>query len=148
MLFLDVNVLVGAQRNDESPNSQTMRRWLEDALAGHQPIGISELALSAMVRLVTHPRLFEQPSAPSEAIAFADALLAAPQVTVVRPGGRHWAIFSELITEHRLRGNDVPDAYYAAIALEQGATIVSADRGFRRFGIRILDPTAEETAKA
>lgn len=142
MLFLDVNVLVGAQRNDDAPLSRPMRAWLDAALAGYEAIGVSELALSAMVRIVTHSRVFAQPSAPMHAIAFADALLAAPQVTVVRAGARHWSIFSQLITEHRLRGNDVPDAYYAAIALEQGATVVTADRGFSRFGVRTLDPTA------
>lgn len=142
MFFLDVNVLVGAQRNDDSPHSRTMRRWLEDALVGHEALGLSELALSAMVRIVTHPGVFEQPAAPSEAIAFADALRAAPQAAIVRPGGRHWTIFSDLVTQHRLRGNDVPDAYYAALALEHGATLVTADRGFQRFGVRLLDPTA------
>lgn len=143
MLFLDVNVLVGAQRNDDSPHSRTMRVWLEGALTGHPQIGVSELALSALVRLVTHPRLFENPSSPQEVIAFSEALLGASRVSVVRPGARHWSIFAGLVTEHRLRGNDVPDAYYAALALEHGATMVTADRGFRRFGMRILDPTAE-----
>lgn len=143
MLLLDVNVLVGAQRNDDAPHSRTMRGWLEAALQGHEAVGVSELALSAMVRIVTHPRVFEQPSKPSEALAFAEALLAAPRAISVRPGARSWQIFAELVAQHRLRGNDVPDAYYAAIALEQGATVVTADRGFGRFGARTLDPTAE-----
>ncbi|WP_156253667.1 TA system VapC family ribonuclease toxin [Pseudactinotalea terrae] len=143
MLFLDVNVLVGAQRNDNSPHSRTMRRWLDEALTGHQRIGISELALSVMVRIVTHARVFEHPTAPSEALAFANTLLAAHPVGVVRPGARHWSIFADLVTQHRLRGNDVPDAYYAALALEHGATMVTADRGLGRFGIPILDPTTD-----
>ncbi len=141
MLFLDVNVLVGAQRNDDSPLSHRMRTWLDGALTGPETIGVSDLALSAMVRIVTHPRVFSTPAAPAEALAFAQALIAAPQVMIVRPGPRHWEIFTGLVAEHRLRGNDVPDAYYAALALEQGATIVTADRGFARFGVRTLDPT-------
>jgi len=142
MLFLDVNVLVGAQRNDESPRARVMRQWLEHALTGHEAIGVSELALSAMIRIVTHPRVFERPSAPAEALAFADALLASSRVAVVRPAARHWSIFAELVAGQRLRGNEIPDAYYAAIALEQGATVVTADREFRRYGVRVLDPTA------
>lgn len=141
MLFLDVNVLVGAQRNDDSPHARDLRSWLERALMGHEPIGISELALSAMVRIVTHPRVFERPSAPAEAVAFAEALLGSSRVTAVRPAARHWAIFTDLVAGHRLRGNEIPDAYYAAIALEQGATVVTADRGFQRYGVRVLDPT-------
>ncbi|MGO1563088.1 MAG: TA system VapC family ribonuclease toxin [Actinomycetaceae bacterium] len=142
MLFLDVNVLVGAQRNDESMSSRPMREWLDGALAGHEAIGVCELALSAMVRIVTHPKVFEQPSAPGEALEFSRVLLDAPRVAIVRPAARHWTIFADLVREHRLRGNDVPDAYYAAIALEQGATVVTADRGFQRFGVRTLDPTS------
>lgn len=142
MLFLDVDVLVGAQRNDDSPYARALRDWLDRALMGHEPIGVSELALSAMVRIVTHPRVFEHPSAPAEALAFADALLGASRVTTVRPADRHWAIFTELVAGQRLRGNDIPDAYYAAIALEQGATVVTLDRGFQRYGVRVLDPTA------
>lgn len=142
VLFLDVNVLVGAQRNDDAPHSRIMRAWLEQALTGHRTLGVSELALTAMVRIVTHPRVFEEPSSPSQALAFADALLAAPQVAVVRPGSRHWSLFRDLVATHRLRGNDVPDAFYAAVALEHGATIVTADRGFSRFDVPVLDPTA------
>ena len=61
---------------------------------------------------------------------------------MVRAGARHWSIFSQNVGEHRLRGDDVPDAYNSAIALEQGSTVVTADRGFARFGVRTLDPTA------
>lgn len=147
MLFCDVNVLVGAQRNDASPHAKAMRAWLVTALDGHEQVGISELVMSAMVRIVTHPRIFEQPSTPDQALAFAHSLLAAPNVTVVRAGARHWGIFADLVHQHRLRGNDVPDAYLAALALEQGAVIVTADRGFHRFGTRTLDPIAERPSR-
>ncbi|MGH8592092.1 MAG: PIN domain-containing protein [Gammaproteobacteria bacterium] len=44
-----------------------------------------------------------------------------------------------------LRGNDINDAYLAALALEHDAVLVTADRGFARFsGLRILDPLAGE----
>lgn len=141
MLFCDVNVLVHAQRN-ESDDDARARRWLEDALNAHEAVGISEAVLSAMVRIVTHPRVFVQPSRPSEALAFAQAIIAAPGATVVRPGERHFEIFADLVAQHRLRGNDVPDAYLAAIALEVGATVVTRDRGFVRFGVRTVDPLA------
>ncbi|MHB8275600.1 MAG: PIN domain-containing protein [Dermatophilaceae bacterium] len=59
----------------------------------------------------------------------------------VRPGERHWGIFHDLVSAHGLRGNDIPDACLAALALEQGATWVTTDRGFARYqGLRLLDP--------
>jgi predicted nucleic acid-binding protein len=61
---------------------------------------------------------------------------------VVRPGPRHWTIFTDLVVQHRLRGNDVPDAYLSATALEAGATLVSRDPGLSRYGVRLVDPLA------
>ena len=61
----------------------------------------------------------------------------------VRAGERHWPNFRGLVEQHGLRGNDIPDAYLAALALEQGATWVTTDRGFARYeGLRLLDPLA------
>jgi len=54
-----------------------------------------------------------------------------------RAGGTHWARFAELCRQLRLRGNLVPDAYRAALALEQGAQLVTFDGGFGRYpGLR------------
>lgn len=81
------------------------------------------------------------PNTPEQCMEFANALLGAPTVQVVRPGLRHWSIFRDLVTTHRLRGNDVPDAYLASLAMEQGATFVTLDRGFARFdGLRRRNP--------
>lgn len=139
MLFPDVNVLVHAQRG-ESDSDRTVRAWLEDSLNGHEAVGFAESVVASMVRIVTHPRVFERPSPSSDALEFGKVLLEAPTSVVVRPGARHWAIFDALVREGRLRGNDIPDAYLAAVALEVGATMVTRDRGFARFGVRMLDP--------
>lgn len=141
MLFSDVNILVHAIRPDESSQAAAVREWLTARLIGSETLGISEYVLSSMTRIVTRPGLFNTGTTPGECMEFADALLAVPSVQVVRPGARHWSIFRELVTTHRLRGNDVPDAYLASIAMEQGATFVTLDRGFNRFeGLRTLNP--------
>ena len=42
-----------------------------------------------------------------------------------------------------IRGNLVPDAYFAALALESGCEWLTADRGFARFpGLRWRHPLA------
>lgn len=128
-------------RPDASSDASRVRDWIEEALNGHEQVGFSELVMSEVLRISTHPRIFRSPSSPAEAIAFTDALVAAPAAVVVRPGPRHWSIFRDLVAEHRLRGNDVPDGYLAALAMEVGATFVTRDRGFARFaGLRLADP--------
>lgn len=141
MLFLDVNIAVRAHRSEDSEPSAQVRQWLDARLTGAEPLGVSEFVLSAMIRIATNPRIFIEPSPPAVAVAFAQTLLDAPAVVPVRPGGRHWAIFSEFVTTQRMKANDVPDAYLAAVATEQRATLVTLDRGFERFpGLRVLNP--------
>ncbi|MBK5247861.1 MAG: PIN domain-containing protein [Actinomycetales bacterium] len=141
MLLLDVNVVLHAYRPDDSARAAAVKAWLSPRLVGHERVGVSELVLSSMIRIATSGRIYTEPAPPAHAVAFADALLAAPAASVVRSGPRHWAIFGDLVSSQRLRGNDVPDAYLAALALEQGATLVTLDRGFARFdGLKTLDP--------
>jgi toxin-antitoxin system PIN domain toxin len=127
-------------RPETSEDALGVRAWLEDRLNGHEQVGLVESVLASVVRIATHPRIFDPPSTPVQAVEFVDALRGAPNAAVVRPGSRHWTIFTELVTQHRVRGNDVPDAYLAAIALESGATVASRDRGLARYAVRLVDP--------
>jgi len=52
---------------------------------------------------------------------------------MLRPGARHWEIFTNLCRESNARGNLVADAYHAALALEHGARWLTLDRDFARF---------------
>lgn len=136
MLIFDVNVLIGAFRA-EAKEHDAYRRWLETKLHETEPVGISELVLSGFVRVVTNHRAFPIPATTDEALAFCAAVRHAPSAVPVRPGPRHWEIFEDLCRTVRARGNLVPDAYHAALAMEVGATWVSSDRDFAKFpGLR------------
>jgi toxin-antitoxin system PIN domain toxin len=132
MRCVDVNLLVYAHR-PESPDHERYRAWLERVRRDDEPLALSGLVLSGFVRVVSHHRVFREPTPRDTAIAFVDALRASPNAVPVSPGERHWGIFLELCREIDARGNDVADAYLAAIAVEHGATWYSADRGFARF---------------
>lgn len=136
MLLADVNVFVYAYRPDHQAHEST-RTWLEAALAGAARFGVSELALSGFVRIVTNRRIYSDPAAPSAALDFCEHVLAAPATMPLRPGPAHFSIFTRLCREVGARANLVPDAYHAALAIEHGATWVTGDRGFARFpGLR------------
>jgi toxin-antitoxin system PIN domain toxin len=132
MLCPDVNVFLYAFRRDSAAHVE-YADWLQDAMTGNEPVGVSELVLSAVVRLATHHRIFRQPSPVVEALQFCDAIRIAPSAVLLRPGAKHWGIFARLCREAGVTANLVPDAYHAALAIENGAIWVTNDRGYARF---------------
>jgi toxin-antitoxin system PIN domain toxin len=91
------------------------------------------MSLAAFVRIATHPRALREPLAPEEAWAYVDDWLDAPSAWVPQPGRGHREILGRLVTEHELRGNLVTDGVLAALCVEHGLQIVSADSDFARF---------------
>jgi toxin-antitoxin system PIN domain toxin len=109
MILTDVNILLNAFRAD-TPHHQICRSCLEGLLDGPSAFGFSPTVISGFLRIVTHPKVFTQPSPMEEALAFCEALQSAPQAQVLNPGERHWEIFSTLCQQANARGNLVPDA--------------------------------------
>ena len=98
---------------------------------------------TAFVRIATHPRALRSPLGPAEAWAFVDEWLDAPTTWIPVPGRGHRSIFGRLVRQLDLRGNLVSDAALAALCIEHGLTMVSADSDFARFGeIRWVNPLA------
>jgi toxin-antitoxin system PIN domain toxin len=132
MLFADVNVLVYAYRED-APDHPRFRQWLEEMISSDAAFVLSDLILSGFLRIVTHPRIFDPPTPIEDALTFVETLRAQPNAVLLIPGARHWAIFTRLCRETRARGNLIPDAYLAALAIESGCEFISTDRDFSRF---------------
>lgn len=138
MLLADVNVFVHAYRPEHAAHP-ACRDWLSSSIEGAEAFGVSELVLSGFVRVVTNRRLFRDAATTEAALGFCAAVLDAPASLRVRPGIHHFSIFRRLCREVGARGNLVPDAYHAALAIEHGATWVTGDRGFARFpGLRLM----------
>lgn len=132
MVLPDVNVLVYAHRRD-SVHHDAARRWLEDTIRSDRAYGMSELVVSAFIRVVTHPRVFNPPSPLAAALTFADEILTPVHAVRIAPGPRHWDIFARLCREANARGNLIADAYLAAMAIESGCEWVSTDGDYARF---------------
>jgi toxin-antitoxin system PIN domain toxin len=140
MILPDVNVLVHAFRED-SPRHRELRPWLEGIVLSESSFGLSELVLSGFLRVVTHPRVFDPPTPLDNALAFVETLRDLPNCVLLAPGARHWSIFRRLCHESDAKGNRIPDAYLAALAIESGSEWVTTDRGFGRFkGLRCSAP--------
>jgi len=132
MRMPDVNVLVYAHR-EECVQHGRYAKWLTELCTGPEPFALSELVLQGFVRVATNPKVFDPPSATTDAFRFIDALLAQPNCVLIRPGPRHWALFRQLCQDPGVRGNLVADATHAALAIESGCVWVSADTDFARF---------------
>lgn len=140
MLLPDLNVLIGAHRSD-SPAHPSCRDWLRSAYAGDEAFGLCAPILIGLVRILTHPRVFTPPDTHDEAFAFIYSLLGHPNAVLLNPGREHVRLFEELCRAADARGDLVADAYLAALAIETGALLVSADRDFARFpGLRWRRP--------
>ena len=132
MILLDANVLIYAFRQDTDSHAE-YRGWLEEALAKESAVGISEMVLSTVVRITTHPKIFIKPSTLDEVFQFVDYIRSCTHVVRVIPGRAHWTIFHRLCREVQTKGNLVTDAYLAALAIEKGAEWITSDRDFSRF---------------
>ncbi len=140
VLCVDVNVLVDAHRVDQ-PGHEVAKSWLDTARRAREPLGIPSIAASGFLRIVTHPRIFREPTPISVAVDFIERLLKSPASEIVIPADRHFEIFTSYCRELALKGNDIPDAYLAGLAVERGATFVTSDRGFLRFrDLRVVQP--------
>jgi uncharacterized protein len=140
-MIVDANILLYAE-DDSDPRHAPARDWLEAALNGTTRIGLPWPSLLAFVRIRTHPRVYEFPLPPTEAWARVTDWLAAPSAWIPQPTDRHADVLGELIQRYQVRSGIVPDAHLAALAIEHGVGICSADTDFARFdGVRWLDPT-------
>lgn len=132
MLLPDVNILVYAQRED-LPAHASAKGWLESALNGGEPVGLFDPTLASFLRIVTNRRIFKIPTPLPMALSFLEALRAAPAARPLNAGARHWEIFARLCRDTHAAGDDVPDAYLAALAIENDYEFISTDGGFARF---------------
>jgi uncharacterized protein len=142
---VDANLLLYAV-DDSSPHHAAAKRWLERQLSGAETFAFAWTVLLAFVRLTTNPRVFDTPLTGEEALDLVDSWLEQPNTTVIHPTDRHSRLLRELLAPLGTAANLVADAHLAALSIEHGAELCSADRDFERFPrVRWLNPLAEQT---
>lgn len=142
-MLVDANLLLFAVHRGSAFHTAA-RDWLSEQLNGSRRVGLPWQSLAAFLRMATHPRAFERPLDPAAAWERVGDWLGAGVAWIPEPGERHVQILGELILRHQLRGNLIPDAQLAALALEHGLTVYSADTDFARFtGVQWENPLAQ-----
>lgn len=105
---------------------------------------MADTVLAGFLRVVTHPRVFQPPAPMRTALTFVEDLRNQPNAVAIAPGPRHWEIFSRLCRVAGVKGNLVPDAWLAALAIESGCEWITTDRDYGRFqGLKWRHPLEE-----
>jgi hypothetical protein len=146
VILPDVNVLVYAYRR-EAEDHDAYAAWLTSLVAGQDELALADHCLTGFLRIVTNPRIFTDPAPTAEALTFVDRVRRAGRGRQVAATPATWDVLAEHIAGDRgIRGNLVPDAYLAALAISHGCRLATADRGFARYPrLEFFDPAAAES---
>lgn len=140
MILVDTNLLIYASV-DSFPQHERARRWLDGRLNGAAPVALPWATLVGFLRVVTNPRVFEQPTAMTDAWRQVLSWLDCEPTWIPEPTERHPEILGELLAAPGVHANLVPDAHLAALAIGHGLVLCSTDGDFARFaGLRWANP--------
>jgi toxin-antitoxin system PIN domain toxin len=140
MILVDANILLYAE-DQLSPRHVKARTWWDATLSGESPVCLCWTVLGAFIRIGTSPRVFDRPLSLDQAMSRVQSWLDQPCTRIVGPTERHWHVFQKMLSEGQAVANLVTDAHLAALAVEHGCELVSADSDFSRFpGIQWRNP--------
>ncbi len=141
--LVDANLIMWAH-HAHFPLHPAARAWWRQLLSEQPLVGLPWSSILAFVRLSTHPRALERPLSIDAAWGIVEGWLDRPNVWIPVPTDRHRPILASMLRQAQATANDVPDAHLAALAVEWGLEVLSADRDFGRYpGLRWRNPLAD-----
>jgi uncharacterized protein len=140
-VLLDANLLLWAHHG-LFPQHERARPWLASLLSDTPVVGIPWPSVLAFLRISTHPRALERPLDLQTAWDVVAGWLERPNVRTPAPTEAHAGLLRDMVMAGRATANHTTDAHLAALAIEWGLVVVSADRDFARYpGLRWHDPS-------
>jgi toxin-antitoxin system PIN domain toxin len=140
VIVIDANLLIYSYDRDSAHHKKS-RFWLEEVLSGVEAVGLPGQSVSAFLRVITNRRLSGMRVSLQQAVQVVDEWLQQPNVQILVPADEHWSVLRQMILEGQASGPLVSDAEIAAITIEHGAVLHTADRDFARFpGLRWKNP--------
>jgi uncharacterized protein len=139
MIVLDANILLYAY-GAPSPEHEKARACVEKLFSESELVGLPWQTITAFLRISTNPRLpIFRPMA--EVVQEVDQWLERRSVRALVPGDNYWAVLREMVVTGQAAGVLVSDAEIAALTIENGGILYTADRDFTRFpGLRWKNP--------
>ncbi len=140
MIVVDANLLIYSYDVSSADHKKSVA-WLESVFSGAETVGLPWPCICAFVRVVTNRRLRGMRVAADIALSAVEEWMQSPAVQILVPGERHWSVFRRLVVEGQATGALISDAEIAAITVEYGGVLHTADRDFARFpGLRWVNP--------
>ena len=140
MIVVDANLLIYSYDTDSSDHKKS-RAWVEKMFSGAEPLGLPWQTVTAFLRVVTNRRLPGSRLTVEQATGIVEEWLEQPNVRILTPGDEHWSVLKRTMVEGRASGPLVSDAELAALTVEYGGVLYTADRDFARFpGLRWVNP--------
>jgi toxin-antitoxin system PIN domain toxin len=140
VIVVDANLLLYAY-GESSPRHKEARAWLENALSGVETVGLPWQTVAAFVRIATDPRVPGYRRSGQEVFGIVNEWLEQPAVRLLMASERSLPIFQEMVLAGQASGPLVSDAELAALTMEYGGVLHTADRDFARFpGLRWVNP--------
>jgi toxin-antitoxin system PIN domain toxin len=140
VIVCDANLLIYSY-NTGSARHAKARAWLEEIFSGTEVVGLPWQAATAFLRVMTNKKLPGECFSLMQAAQIVDLWLARTNVRMLIPGDHYWPLFRRMLIEGQAPGALVSDAEIAALTLEYGGVLYTADRDFARFpGLRWKNP--------
>ena len=131
-MLVDANILLYSV-DESSPFHQAASEWITAALNGSRRVGLPWISLVAFVRIATNPRASSNPLSAAQAWSYVEDWLEAPAAWIPQAGPSHRQILGTLLVDMDITAGLVTDAVLAALCVEHGLDIISADSDFARF---------------
>jgi toxin-antitoxin system PIN domain toxin len=133
VIALDTNILVAAHRRD-ADRHERVAGAVRSLAEGSTSWAIPWCCIHEFLAIVTHPRIFDPPTALGKALDQVAFWLESPSLTLLAERFDHWGQLRPVIGDAGVRGSQIHDARLAAICLAHGVTqLWTADRDFSRF---------------
>ena len=144
MIAADTNILVYAHR-PEMPFHARAREVLDEALMKPEPLAVPWPCVHEFLAIVTHPRIFREPTPIDIALDTLDRLRQSLNGGFLGEGEGYFEALDSLARPAQLQGPIIHDARIAAICHYHGVRVLwSADRDFSRFAaVEVKNPLLE-----
>jgi uncharacterized protein len=144
VILIDTNLLLYAALRG-APEHDRARQWLEEQFATSHRIGLPWHSLLGFVRLASNRRAYSTGPSVAEAWQVVREWLSRDNTWIPVPTEQHAAVLDQLFESNPISSRAVMDLHLAALAIEHGLTLCSADTGFARYKkLRWMNPLIED----